>query len=59
MPQVGAVILHVNEEAPPALLTGRRTCASLMRTAFPLIITRDQADSGVDVITEVLRRYQW
>ncbi len=33
--------------------------ASSIRIAPPLIITREQADFGVDVITEVLRRHQW
>jgi 4-aminobutyrate aminotransferase len=33
--------------------------ASSIRIAPPLIITRDQVDFGVEVITEVLRRYQW
>ena len=33
--------------------------ASSIRIAPPLIITRDQADFGVDVITEVVRRNQW
>jgi 4-aminobutyrate aminotransferase len=33
--------------------------ASSIRIAPPLIITREQADFGVDVIAEVLRRHQW
>jgi len=32
---------------------------SSVRIAPPLIITKDQADFGVDVITEVLRESQW
>jgi hypothetical protein len=30
-----------------------------MRTAFPVIITRDVANFGVEVITQVLRRREW
>jgi len=33
--------------------------ASSLRIAPPLIITQEQADEGVDIIIEVLRRYQW
>jgi 4-aminobutyrate aminotransferase len=32
---------------------------SSIRIAPPLIITEEQADYGVDIITEVLRRHQW
>jgi 4-aminobutyrate aminotransferase len=32
---------------------------SAIRIAPPLIITEEQADHGVDIITEVLRRHQW
>ena len=33
--------------------------ASSIRIAPPLILTGEQADLGVDVITEVLRSHQW
>jgi 4-aminobutyrate aminotransferase-like enzyme len=55
----GEVIKAVQSEAVSGGIVLTKCGASTLRFAPPLIITREQAREGVDVILEILGRHQW
>jgi len=57
-PARGAIKLLIKEMGTKGLALTKCGPSSI-RIAPPLIITEEQADHGVDIITEVLHRHQW
>jgi 4-aminobutyrate aminotransferase len=55
----GEIIKQVIKEVGANGVALTKCGASALRFAPPLIITRDQAEEGIDLIVEVLRHHQW
>jgi len=55
----GEIIKELVKEMSSKGIVLTKCGASSIRFAPPLIITKEQAGEGVDIIMEVLRRHQW